>query len=163
MTLAPRRGGVVIVITFCIALILMVLPLPEWARAFRPQWVTLTLIYWALALPHRVGVGSGFLVGIVLDVLSSAPLLGQHALGLSIVAYATVKLHQRIRLYPLWQQSLVILALLVAEHLIRFWSLGAIGAQPPGLSYWAVPLIGMALWPWMFILLRDLRRRFRVQ
>ena len=162
MTLAPRRGGLVIVITFCIALMLLILPLPEWARPFRPQWVTLTLIYWTLALPHRVGVGTGFVVGIAVDVLTST-LLGQHALSFSVVAYATIKLHQRTRLFPLWQQSLVVLALLVAEHLINLWVLGAIREQPPELSYWAVPLIGTALWPWLFILLRDLRRRFRVQ
>jgi len=162
MTLAQRRGGLVILVTFCIALMLTILPLPEWARPFRPQWATLTLIYWAMALPHRVGVGTGFVLGIALDVLTGT-LLGQHALGLSIVAYATVKLHQRTRLFPLWQQSLVVLALLVAEHLVRLWVMGATREEPPGLRYWLVPLIGAALWPWLFILLRDVRRRFRVQ
>ena len=42
---------------------LMILPMPEWARPLRPQWVTLVLLYWAIALPHRVGVGSGFATG----------------------------------------------------------------------------------------------------
>ena len=162
MTLAPRGGGVVILLSFCVALILMILPLPEWARPFRPQWVTLTLIYWTLAVPDRVGVGSGFLAGIALDVMSGA-LLGQNALGFSVVAYASVKLHQRVRLFPLWQQSLVVLALLIADHLIGLWVMGATREHPPGLIYWVVPLIGTALWPWLFILLRDLHRRFRVE
>ena len=162
MTLAPQRGGLVILLTFCIALMLMVLPLPEWARPYRPQWVTLTLIYWTLAAPQRVGVGVGFLLGIALDVLSGT-LLGQHALGLSLVAYATVKLHQRIRVFPLWQQSLVVLLLLVSDHLVTLWVMGATQDQPPGLSYWAIPPLSALLWPWVFILLRDLRRRFRVQ
>ena len=73
------NGRLIIVVTLCIAMLLMILPMPEWARPFRPQWVTLTLIYWAIALPHRVGVGSGFLAGIALDVLTGT-LLGQHAL-----------------------------------------------------------------------------------
>jgi rod shape-determining protein MreD len=162
MTLAPHRGGVVILLTFCLALLLMILPLPEWARPFRPQWVTLTLIYWALAAPQRVGVGVGFVLGITLDVLTGT-LLGQHALGLSLVAYATIKLHQRVRVFPLWQQSLVVLVLLVSEHLITLWVMGATREQPPGLEYWAVPPIGALMWPWVFIVLRDLRRRFRVQ
>ena len=162
MTLVPQRGGLVILISFCVALLLMILPIPDWARYYRPQWVTLTLIYWALALPHRVGVGTGFVIGITLDVLTGT-LLGEHALGFSVVAFVAIKLHQRIRAYPLWQQSLVVLALLVTDHLLRLWIMGATREQPPGMIYWLIPPIGAILWPWVYILLRDLRRRFRVQ
>lgn len=160
--IAPARGYWVIVLSFAIALLLMIMPLPEWARFYRPQWVTLTLIYWCLALPHRVGVVTGFFVGLLLDV-STGTLLGQHALGLSLVAFFTIQVHQRVRVFPLWQQALVVLVLLVVEHLLALWVLGAIGRRPPGLSYWAVPVISALLWPWVYILLRDLRRRFHVQ
>jgi rod shape-determining protein MreD len=162
MSLFPSRGGLVIVLTLCVALVLAIIPMPDWIRPFRPQWTALVLIYWAMALPHRVGVGVGFSVGIVLDVLTGT-LLGQHALGLSIVAFATVKLHQRVRVFPLWQQSLVVLVLLVVEHLLALWVMGAMQEQPPGLQYWAIPPIGALLWPWVFVVLRDLRRRFHVR
>jgi len=162
MSLSPARGGLIILLSFCLALSLTILPLPDWARAFRPQWVTLVLIYWAMALPHRIGVGIGFSLGILLDVLTGT-LLGQHALGLSIVAFATVKLHQRVRVFPLWQQSLVVLVLLVVEHLLALWIMGTTNERPPGLLYWAVPPIGALLWPWIFVVLRDLRRRFHVR
>jgi rod shape-determining protein MreD len=161
-TLAPRQGGLVILLTFCAALMLMILPLPEWARPYRPQWVSLTLIYWTLAVPHRVGVGTGFVSGILLDVLTGT-VLGQHALGLTIIAYIGVKLHQRVRLFPLWQQALIVLSMLVLEHLVTLWVMGALRKQPPGLAYWLVPLIGALLWPWLYIVLRDLRRRFNVR
>ena len=161
-TLAPRHGGLVIFMTFCAALMLMILPLPDWARAYRPQWVTLTLIYWTLATPQRVGVGIGFISGILLDVLTGT-LLGQHALGLSIVAFIGVEMHQRVRLFPLWQQALIVLILLMIEHLVSLWVMGALRKQPPGLTYWLVPLIGALLWPWIYIVLRDLRRRFNVR
>ena len=157
-----QRGGLVVFVSLCVAMTLMILPLPDWARPFRPQWVTLILIYWVLALPHGLGVGVGFLVGIAVDVLTGT-LLGQHALSFSVVAYATVKLHQRVRVFPLWQQSLVVLLLLVSEHLIALWVIGATHKQPPGLIYWIVPLLGAILWPWVFVLMRDVRRRFRVQ
>ena len=162
MTLAPRRGGLIILATLCVAMMLTILPLPAWAQPYRPQWVTLTLIYWVLAVPQRVSVGAGFVSGIALDVLTGT-VLGQHALGLSVVAYTTVKLHQRVRVFPLWQQSLIVLILLTSEHLIALWVIGATGRQPPGLIYWVIPPVGALLWPWLFILLRDLRRRFRVQ
>jgi len=160
--IGPARGYWMIVLSFTIALLLVIMPLPDWARPFRPQWVTLALIYWCLALPHRVGVGTGFILGILLDV-STGTLLGQHALGLSLVAFFTIQVHQRVRVFPLWQQALVVLVLLIVEHLLALWVLGAIGRRPPDLSYWVVPIIGALLWPWIYILLRDLRRRFRVQ
>ena len=147
------EGRLVIVVTLCVAMLLAILPMPEWARPFRPQWVTLVLLYWAIALPHRVGVGSGFLAGIVLDVLTGT-LLGQHALGLSVVTFIAIQLHQRIRVFPFWQQSLGILVLLVIEHLLSLWVIGATRGVAPGLSYWGVPLSGALRWPWILVSLR---------
>ncbi|MCB1799087.1 MAG: rod shape-determining protein MreD [Gammaproteobacteria bacterium] len=154
-------GRLVIVTTLCIAMLLTILPMPEWARPFRPQWVTLVMLYWAIALPHRVGVGSGFVAGIILDVLTGT-LLGQHALGLSVVTFVAIQLHQRIRVFPFWQQSLGILILLVIEHLLALWVTGATRGISPGLIYWSVPLIGALLWPWVFVTLRKVRRHFKV-
>ncbi len=155
------RGVGVVWLTLGVALLLMILPLPEWARAFRPQWAVLVLIYWCLALPHRISVGTGFVLGLLLDVLTGT-LLGQHALGLSLVAYLTVQLHARIRVFPLWQQAFAVLVLLVLEHLLSLWVMTAIGQAPPALRYWAIPLVGALLWPWVFVTLRNVRRQFKV-
>jgi rod shape-determining protein MreD len=161
MTDSGGSGRLVIFITICVAILLTILPMPEWARPYRPQWVTLVLLYWAIALPHRVGVGSGFIAGIVLDVLTGT-LLGQHSLGLSVVLFIAIQLHQRIRVFPFWQQSLGILVLLIVEHLLSLWVIGATRGEAPGLGYWAVPLIGALLWPWTFVTLRKVRRHFKV-
>lgn len=161
MTLGPRHGGLVIVVTFIVALLLTVLPLPEWARMYRPQWYTLVLIYWTMASPQRVGVGIGWLTGIIVDV-TTGTLLGQHALALSVIAFSTQKMHQRLRLFPIWQQSLTVLVLLLVEKLLELWVMGAVSQPAPPLLFWAPPLVGMLLWPWIFIVLRDLRRKFQV-
>lgn len=155
------RSVWVIVLTFVVALLLMILPLPEWARPFRPQWVTLVLLYWCIALPHRVGVGTAFIAGVVLDALTGT-LLGQHALGLSIVAFLAIQLHARIRVFPFWQQAIGIWVLLVIEHLLALWVMGITSRTPPSLDYWVMPFVGAVLWPWLFVTLRDVRRRFRV-
>jgi len=155
------QGRLVIIATLGVAMLLTILPMPEWARPFRPQWVALVLLYWAIALPHRVGVGSGFVAGVVLDVLTGT-LLGQHALGLSVVTFIAIELHQRIRVFPFWQQSLGILILLVIDHLLALWVTGATRGVAPGLVYWTVPLIGALLWPWIFVTLRKIRRHFKV-
>lgn len=155
------RGLWVVAATFAIALFLAILPLPDWARLFRPQWVALTLIYWCLALPHRISVGTGFILGLLLDVLTGT-LLGQHALGLSLTAFIAVQLHARIRVFPLWQQALAVLLLLTIDHMLSLWVMGATGRAAPSLLYWAVPLVGAVLWPWVFVTLRNLRRHFRI-
>lgn len=118
----------------------------------------MTLIFWALVLPERVGVLWAFGIGLVLDV-ATGTLLGHHALGLSIVVYVAAELHARIRIFPLWQQSLFVWLLLVLERLLSLWILGATGQPLPSLTYWGSTLVGLILWPWLSIVLRDLARR----
>lgn len=155
------RSVWVISFTFIVAFLLVILPLPEWARPFRPQWVSLTLLYWCIALPHRVGISSSFTAGIVLDALTGT-MLGQHALGLSIVAFLAIQSHARIRVFPLWQQAVGIWFFLMIEHLLNLLVMGIAANSPPSLNYWAMPFTGALMWPWVFVILRDVRRRFNV-
>ncbi len=161
MTLIRHQNGWVIVLSFVLALILTMLPLPDWAELGRPEWVALVLIYWCLALPERVGVGVGWLMGILLDV-SRGALLGQHALSLALVAYVAALFHQRVRVYPLWQQSLTILMLVALHQMLGLWIRGFIDQLPNSWLYWLPSFTSMLLWPWLYLILRDLRRKFRV-
>jgi len=158
---SPRSRFDVILVTLGAALVLTVLPLPQWAAEFRPQWMALILIYWALALPHRVGVFWAWGMGLVLDV-TTGTVLGQRALSLSLPVYLALELRQRIRLFPPLQQALSVWVLLLVERLLFLWVHGATGQPTPTLGYWVPTFIGMLLWPWVFILLRDLSRRFSV-
>jgi rod shape-determining protein MreD len=151
----------VIALTLLIGFILTIMPLPEWASSYRPQWVALILIYWCMAMPERIGVGISWSTGFLLDVLTGT-LLGQHALGFSVIAYIMLKLHLRVRVMPLRQQVFTIFILLLVERLLALWSTGAAGYPTPSLLYWITPLISTLLWPWVFIVLRDLRRRCRI-
>lgn len=152
------RGNWLVVLTLVTALFLTILPLPAVAEDLRPQWVVMTLIFWALALPERVGVFWAFGIGLVLDV-ATGTLLGHHALGLSVVAYVAVELHARVRIFPLWQQALFVWVLLILERLLALWVLGATGQPMPSLSYWGSTFVGLLLWPWLYVVLRDLARR----
>ncbi len=161
MSETRRNGARVILATLVIALFLTILPMPEWAQELRPQWVAMTLVYWALALPSRVGVLWAWSVGLVLDV-TTGTVLGQHALSLSVVVYLAVELHARIRVFPYLQQAVSVWVLLLVERLLALWVIGATGQPTPTLWYWMPTVVGMLLWPWLFVLLRDLRRRFAV-
>lgn len=156
-----HHRGWVIIATFIGAMMLDIAPLPDWLVAFRPEWSAIVLIYWCLALPQRVGVGIGWLVGLVVDVLRGA-LLGQHALGYAVVAYLALKLHRRIRVFPPWQQALTVMIFIALQQLLVLWILGIIGQARGTFSYWLPSLSSAVLWPWIFVGLRDLRRRFHV-
>jgi rod shape-determining protein MreD len=151
----------VIAATFLVALMLTVMPLPEWLRPARPDWVGLVLIYWCLALPDRVGVVTGWFAGLLVDLLTGT-LLGQHAMALAVIAWLTLRFHQRIRLFPVWQQALIILVLLVLHQLLALWVDRFIGRPGPPWYYWTPSLLGMLLWPLTFSALRALRRSFSV-
>ncbi|GMR03644.1 MAG: rod shape-determining protein MreD [Gammaproteobacteria bacterium] len=155
------RSRVTIAVTFIVALILNVIPVPVWAEQFRPDWAALILIYWCLATPTRVGVGSGWMVGLALDVLYGS-LLGQNALAKALVAYLAVKFHLQLRMFPRWQQAVSVLILLAINQLVVVWIRGVIGQAPDSFSYWLSSIIGMLIWPWLFVILRDVRRRVHV-
>lgn len=161
MSIVQRHGTSIIILSFVIALMLTVMPLPEWAEEIRPQWVVLVLIYWAMALPQRVSVGSGWVMGLLLDVVNDA-VLGQHALALALIAFLTSHLHQRLRVFPQSQQAIVILVFCVIYNLTVLWIKGITGTAP---SVWliVIPSFTSALfWPLVFITLRHARRFYRV-
>ncbi|ACL71609.1 rod shape-determining protein MreD [Thioalkalivibrio sulfidiphilus] len=155
----PRGWVWAIPLTFIVALALTVVPLPDWAAPWRPQWLAMTLIYWSMALPRRIGVGLGWFLGLLLDAATGA-LLGQHALGFALIAYLSIRMHQRVRVFPLWQQALTVGGLLALHLLLVLWILGMTGRAPGTWLYWAPLVSSMILWPWLFVLLRDVRRRW---
>ena len=162
MSLAKPQGGFVIIITFIVALTLMMMPLPAWAEAARPQWLMMVVIYWCIALPDRFGVIFAWMAGLVLDVATGA-LLGQNALAFGIVAFLAIKLHLRIRLFPLWQQAWSILSLSALYQISTLWVKGYTGQSAQTWAYWLASLTSMLLWPFVFTLLRGVRRFYRVR
>jgi len=162
MTVVRHQGGWVIVLSIVAGFLLMVLPLPTWMQQGRPDWTALILIYWVLALPQRVGVGVAWLAGAFQDALLGT-LLGAHALAFAVVAYLTLKLHQRIRVFPLWQQAFSVLVLLLLIRLVLFWINGLIGRPEADWGFWTPAVVGTLVWPVVFVLLREIRRRYRVQ
>lgn len=162
MTEVVSRGRLVILVTILVAYVLVVVPLPAWAQLARPEWVALVLIYWCMAVPQRVGVGVAWLAGLGQDALQ-AGLLGQQALAYALLAFVVLKLHQRVRVYPLGQQALIVLALLSLVTLVQVWTNGLIDRPMSIHSYWLPPVIGMLLWPWLVVLLRAVRRYYGVR
>ena len=142
-----------VILSIIVALMLTIEPMPQWAVAFRPDWVALTLIYWAMNLPRTWGVGLAWLIGIVLDVMQGT-LLAQHALALSFVVYLTVKFHLQLRVFPMSQMAATVFALLAIYRFILFWINGIAGVSAPAVTYWGPVITGAVFWPLVATVLR---------
>jgi rod shape-determining protein MreD len=161
MNLTRHRGGWLITLSFVLALVLSIVPLPMMLELFRPEWMALVLIYWCMAVPSRVGVSIGWLVGLLQDVSRDA-LLGQYALAFALVAFLTLHLHQRLRVFPIWQQALSVAVLIMLECLVVLWIKGLTGQSP---GFWKMMLpafTSLIFWPVIYLLLRHLRRAYNV-
>lgn len=153
------QAPIIVAITVVIALALTIVPLPDWAEALRPLWVALAVFYWVIALPERFGVGLAWIVGLLLDALTGT-LLGAHALALTLVAFVASRMHLKLRMYPVWQQSLTVGLSLCLYTFILFWIGGLSGEATRPLVRFVPVATSVLLWPWIYWLLRAVRRRF---
>ena len=151
-------GRLPVIMTIILSIMLMVMPLPEWAESFRPDWVALTLIYWAMMMPRTWSVGSAWLVGLVVDV-AQGTILGQHALGLCFIVFVTVRFHLLMRVFPMQQLTATVFALLTLYQFILFWINGAAGIDVPLSSYWGPVITGTIFWPVVMGVLSGVRMR----
>lgn len=151
----------VVFVSVVLAMILRILPWPHELSLYNPDWVLLCLIYWNMAIPERVGVGTAWFAGLLTDALTGR-LLGQHALVYALVAYFCIRLHRRLRLYPLSQQALMVLAFLLFSQVLLFWTQSVKTASTMNAHYWLPSLVGALLWPVLFVTLRRVRRRFNI-
>ena len=150
----------IVLITVAIAIVLTLLPMPHYVEFLRPYWVALVLIYWCLETQGMVSLGLAFTLGLVLDLLTGT-LLGQHALSLVIIVYLVTRFRSRLRFFPPWQQALSVLALLLNDRVILLWIISLRGEPLPSAVYWLAPLVGTALWPWLFLPLDRYRGKMR--
>ena len=158
----PRSRNLwVIWVSFALALLLSVAPMPAFMETGRPLWLALFMTAWTLALPHRVGMTTAWVLGLAADVLYGT-LLGQNALILTFITFLVLSLHQRLRMFPMWQQSLVILVIFGIAQLIQLWLSALTGNRLPTLALVWSAVISALLWPWISFALRDLRRRLRI-
>ncbi|TBV10757.1 rod shape-determining protein MreD [Stutzerimonas kirkiae] len=155
------RNVWVIWLSWILALMLSIAPMPEGMVLGRPLWLGLVIAYWALVLPQRGGMTVAFCLGLALDVLSGT-LLGQSGLPLVLIVFLVLSLQQRLRMFPLWQQSMVLLVIFGVAQLVQLWLRTLTGNHPPTLLFLVPVPISALLWPWIYIALEGVRRRFHV-
>jgi rod shape-determining protein MreD len=156
------RGHLVIWISFLCALILQTIPWPGTLDLLRPSWILLIVCYWVLALPHRVNVGTALILGLLWDLILGST-LGIRGMMMSVVVYLVAMNFLILRNMALWQQAVVMGLLTIGLDLLIFageFMVRMIEFNP--LSLWS-GVISCILWPWMFLLLRRVRRYWNIK
>lgn len=148
--LPPARGWFVHV-SLALAFVLDLMPFGR--TAGMPEWFPLVLAFWCIHQPLRIGMGTAFVYGLALDVASTG-VLGQHALAYVLLAFAAGGLSRRVLWFPLGQQALHVLPLLLGAQLVMLLLRLATGGEFPGLSYFLSSGVGALLWhPLNYLLL----------
>ncbi len=150
------RPGWVLPVSVVLALLLGLLPLPESLQPLRPWWLALVVAYWVIEAPESAGLGFAFGLGLVADLMFGG-MLGEQALRLVIMAFILQRFRSQLRFFPLSQQALAVGGLLLNDRIVVAAVHFSLGEPSLPWTYWWAPLIGMLLWPPLFVLLDALR------
>ncbi len=154
--MSRARVGWILPLSLLLALLLGLLPMPGVLQPLRPYWLGLVVAYWVIEAPETAGLGFAFGLGLVADLMFGS-LLGEHALRLVILAFILQRFRARLRFFPLSQQTLAIGALLLNDLIVVAAVHLTLGTPALDWKYGWSPLVGMLLWPPLFVLLDSLR------
>lgn len=140
--LLPVNAGFIILSLF-VALLLDLVPTGSIPGV--PDWVALVLAFWCVREPLKVGMGTGFFLGLIMDVAHAA-LLGQHALAYVVLCFLASSLSRRILWFPLFQQALQVLPMLLLAQTLMVAARLIGGAPFPGWAYFLSSFSAALLW-----------------
>jgi rod shape-determining protein MreD len=132
------------------ALLLNLLP-PTRVVAY-PEWVALALTFWCVREPRRINIGTAWMFGFAMDIADAA-LLGQHALSYALLAYVATSLSRRMQWFPVSQQALHVLPLMLATQLVMLATNAVAGGMFPGWAFFLSSFTSALLWPAVSFLL----------
>ncbi len=162
----PSHGGWLILLTIALAMVLAIFHVPEswpqWLGWLRPAWLAMVVFYWVMELPHRLGLISAWVIGLLLDVLYADP-LGLNGFLLAAITYVVWRFYERLRMYSIVQQCVVVFLLVLVTESLRIvvqdvaWSRGwSWGVILPA-------LMSMLTWPFVYLVLQRARLQVRVE
>ena len=125
-----------------------------------PDVLAMTLVFWSVHQPRRVGMGAAFVFGLMMDVHEST-LLGQNALAYTLLCFGAVLMHRRLLWFPVQQQAIQVLPLFALATLAEWLTRIIAGHTLGNWSLLLAPLFQALLWPILSALLLIPQRRDR--
>jgi rod shape-determining protein MreD len=136
-----------IIITLCLAVLIQMLPVSSHIQTFLPNFIALVLIFWMIYAPGVIGSFQIFLFGLTCDVIFGT-VLGAHSLSLLITAYCVYRMLRPLRTWPIWQQFILIFAILLINHVTTLAINVLQGYEVQGVYVFILtPFMGLVFWP----------------
>lgn len=145
----------IIYCSFFIAIILQTILFFPKTWNIHPSWTMILLIYWITISPYQVNIGTGFILGLILDVILGS-ILGIHALSLSIIVYLIIRKIYFFKYFSTWIQSFFIIFFsLINQMIILLATFLIIKITYSPKILWNCILDG-SMWPIMNLLMRKI-------
>lgn len=136
----------VVILSAVVALVGTIALFPQQIGHWRPEWVGLVVIYWVLRAPQAFGIVLAWCLGLLVDVLR-ADILGMNALAMALVAFMVLASHQRLQLFRLAQQSLVVFLMIGVAHMVVHFLHQLLGEAGGGFNYLLPAVSSGLIWP----------------
>jgi rod shape-determining protein MreD len=150
-----------LMLALLVMFVMTILPLPELISEFRPPWVLLFVLYIQLVIPRYFNLALLFIIGLLLDVLSTAP-LGEHAFALLLTTWVVSTKTRRFAFFNLGQQMAYVILYGLIYQLSLLFVEAFLGYHYNLFSAVTSAFIAMLLWPWLRILADSLFRIKRI-
>jgi rod shape-determining protein MreD len=138
------------------AFMLNLLPWGHWVGV--PDFVALTVVFWGIHQPRKVGIGVAFSMGLLMDV-HDATLLGENALAYTLLSYLAIMIHRRVLWFPVMTQAIHVFPLLLLTQAIQVLVQVMVTGRFAGWLSFVDSAVAIALWPVITWLLLAPQRR----
>lgn len=149
---APPAHGTFVWTSLVLVWLISLMPWRVWSGA--PDMLLLTLAFWCIQQPSRVGLLAAFVFGLLMDVHDGG-LMGELALNYVLVAYGAVVLQRRLQRFDLLSQAIHLLPVFVGAKFLIVVLHAWLSGQWPG-WHWALGvLLTVGLYPvfgWLLLL-----------
>lgn len=145
-------------LSLALAFLLSMLPLPMALQAWRPDWVSLILMFWVMHAPATVGIWSGLVCGLMLDIMLAVP-LGLHALTLVAQLYFVQMTQRWTGVFSIRQTTMLVLILLLLGRVLQYLVLLLLGETPVLQDYFLPVVASALLWPTVMLSLQRWTQR----
>ena len=160
------KNQLLIFLTLFIALYVDTYLFTSGLQMWKPTFVLLTLIYWNMALPDRIGIMAALSFGIFVDLVEGS-LLGLHGILFILITYVCQRFFYQFRVSPLWQQSFILFFLFILYKQVfalDFTNTNQELTNLSDLSFFINSLLfalsSAFIWSPLFLTLRYYRRRW---
>ena len=102
---------------------------------------------------------TGFLLGFAADLATGSP-LGEHGLVYLMLVLFSATYHQ-VRVLPIWQQAIIVAFAMLIGLILQYLFLSLTSGSLASVMIFLKAFASALMWPWVFLLLRVIRRRVR--